>query len=84
MTRKETLYWRTYAGLRAWMCADSGLPQHYRRILGAMHCPVTVEVLRKALGACPARQLAAWLDELDTLGFIQTGAAAAAYYGKAA
>lgn len=84
MTRSETLYWRTHAGLRAWICADSGLPPHYRRILGAMHCPVTLHVLRTAVGPCSARQLAAWLDELDTLGFIQTGAAAAAYYGKAA
>jgi hypothetical protein len=40
--------------------------------------------LSKALGPCPDRQLARWLDELETLGFIQTGRAAAAYYGKAA
>jgi hypothetical protein len=84
MTRIETLYWRTHAGLQAWICADSGLPPHYRRILGAMQCPVTVEALRRALGACSTRQLAAWLDELETLGFIETGSAAAACYGKAA
>ena len=84
MTGKETLYWRTHAGLRAWSAHDSGLPAHDRRILGAMHGPAPVEVLRQAMSGCAERELCAWLDELDTLGFIQTGRAAAAYYPAAA
>jgi hypothetical protein len=79
MTRTETLYWRTHAGSRAWACADSGLPAHYRRILGAMHGPTSSEQLRKMLGESSEKQLAAWLDELYTLGFVRTAAA----YGPA-
>jgi hypothetical protein len=84
MARKEALYWRTHAGLRAWACADSGLPAHYRRILAALHGPATVEHLMKAIGCASESELQAWLDELDTLGFVQTGRAAAAYYLRAA
>jgi hypothetical protein len=42
-----------------------------------------VTAIRAAVG-CDQRSLAAWLDELDTLGFVQTSRAAAAYYLKAA
>jgi hypothetical protein len=84
MTRKEAIYWRTHAGLRAWACTDSGLPAHYRMLLGAIHGPNDVAAIRSAVSGCSDRELLAWLDELDTLGFIQTGRAAAAYYLKAA
>lgn len=84
MTREEPIYWRTPAGLRAWTCAGSGLPQHYRSILGAIDGPSTVAAIHKAMSACPEKQLVAWLEELDTLGFVQTGRGALAYYPKAA
>jgi hypothetical protein len=79
----EAVYWLTEAGLRALRCADSGLPRHYRRILSAIHAPSEVTAIRAAVG-CDERSLAAWLDELDTLGFVQTSHAAAACYLKAA
>jgi predicted hotdog family 3-hydroxylacyl-ACP dehydratase len=72
MTRAEKLYWRTQAGCTAWACADSGLPAHYRRILGAMQAPTGIEALAKAVGVHGA-DLLAWLEQLDTLGFVQTG-----------
>jgi hypothetical protein len=80
----EKLYWRTHAGFCAWSAPDSGLPGHYRRILGVLHSPLPVKVLRRRLGGYSERELCAWLDELDTLGFVQTGRAAAAYYPEAA
>ena len=43
-----------------------------------------MKVLRRRLGRCSERELCAWLDELDTLGFVETGRAAAAYYPEAA
>ena len=79
MKRREAIYWRTHAGLRAWACADSGLPAHYRRVLGAIHAPTNVAAIGAAVSASSERELLGWLDELDTLGFIQTGPAAAAY-----
>ena len=80
----EALYWLTDAGQRALRCDDSGLPAHYRRILAAIHGPSRVAAIRAAAGGCDQRSLAAWLDELETLGFIQTSHAARACYLKAA
>ena len=79
----EALYWLTDAGQRALTCGDSGLPAHYRRILLAIHGPSRVAAIRAAVG-CDGPILAAWLDELDTLGFVQTSPAAAACYLEAA
>ena len=79
----EAVYWLTDLGLRALAARDSGLPPHYRRILAAIHGPSEVTAIRAAVG-CEARRLDAWLDELHTLGFVQTAHAAAACYLKAA
>ena len=79
----EAVYWLTDAGLRALRCSDSGLPQHYQRILAAIHGPSEVAAIRAAVG-CDRHSLAVWLDQLDTLGFVQTAHAAAACYLKAA
>jgi hypothetical protein len=79
----EAVYWLTDAGQRALTCGDSGLPVHYRRILAAIHGPSEVTAIRATLG-CDGLSLVAWLDELDTLGFVQTAHAAAACYLKAA
>ena len=79
----EAVYWLTDAGLRALSCRDSGLPRHYQRILAAIQGPSEVAAIRAAVG-CDRHSLAVWLDQLDTLGFVQTAHAAAAYYLKAA
>jgi hypothetical protein len=79
----EAVYWLTDAGQRALTCGDSGLPAHYRRVLAAIHGPSEVTAIRAAVG-CDEHALAAWLDQLDTLGFVQTSHAAAACYLKAA
>ena len=79
----QAVYWLTDAGRRARSCSDSGLPQHYRRVLAAIHGPSEVTAIRAAVG-CDEAALAAWLDQLETLGFVQTSPAAAACYLKAA
>ena len=79
----EAVYWLTDAGVRAVRSSDSGLPRHYRRILAAIHGPSDVSAIRAAVG-CDGPILAAWLAELDTLGFVQTAHAAAACYLRAA
>jgi len=82
--KTEAVYWLTDAGQRALTCGDSGLPVHYRRILAAIHGPSEVAAIGASAGGCDERSLAVWLDELDTLGFVQTARAAAACYLKAA
>jgi len=79
----QPVYWLTDVGLRSRASGGAGMPAHYRRILAAIDGPREVTAIRAAVG-CDARSLAAWLDELDTLGFVQTSHAAAAYYLKAA
>jgi hypothetical protein len=79
----QAVYWLTDVGLRARASGGAGMPAHYRRILAAIDGPREVTAIRAAVG-CDQRSLAAWLDELDTLGFVQTSRAAAAYYLKAA
>ena len=79
----EAVYWLTDVGQRALTCGDSGLPAHYRRVLAAIHGPSEVTAIRATVG-CDGQALAAWLDQLDTLGFVQTSPAAAACYLKAA
>jgi hypothetical protein len=64
------LIWRTKSGQRAWECADSGLPKGYRRILDLAAAPVSVAKVVETLGEFPAKQVADWVDELETLGFI--------------
>lgn len=79
----QAVYWLTDVGQRARASDGAGMPAHYRRILAAIDGPREVAAIRAAVG-CDERSLAAWLDELDTLGFVQTAHAAAAYYLKAA
>lgn len=79
----QAVYWLTDAGQRALTCGGSGLPAHYRRILAAIRGPSEVAAIRAAVG-CDGHSLVAWLDQLDTLGFVQTAHAAAACYLKAA
>lgn len=83
-TEREAVYWLTHTGLRALRCADSGLPAHYRSILAAIHGPSDVAAIHAAVHGSNERHLAAWLDELETLGFVETAIAAAAYARKAA
>lgn len=65
------LVWRTESGQAAWQCANSGLPQGYRRILDLIAAPESVASVITALGDdYPAKQVADWIEELETLCFI--------------
>ena len=73
MLKIEAIYYRTEAGVKAWACADSGLPKHYRQILGQICGPTDIESIRAAIGSGYSDvEIFTWLDELDTLGFIET------------
>lgn len=66
------LVWRSNSGQRAWECKNSGLPLRYRRILDLIASPTPVATLVSALSDYSAKQVQDWLDELETLCFIDT------------
>lgn len=70
MNRQECIYQRTEAGRRAWVDAYSGLPPAYRQILGLIQDPTSLSELIKALCDHPEKLVLAWLDQMESLGFI--------------
>ena len=74
MPRVERIYRRTAAGLNALHSQDSGLPAEYRRILALIETETHSELLRASLRRYPEKQVFDWLDELQTLGFIEAEA----------
>jgi hypothetical protein len=60
----------TEAGSRAWNSPRSGLPAHYRQILGLIRSKTNADEIHLAMPAHSRQQLEYWLDELDTLGFV--------------
>jgi hypothetical protein len=63
-------YVLTEAGSRAWESPRSGLPAHYRQILGLIRSSNTADEIHLGMPAHSRQQLDCWLDELDTLGFV--------------
>jgi hypothetical protein len=68
------VYTRTVSGHRAWASPTSGLPTQYRQIIGLIHHATSAESVCNAMQAHPARQVQAWLDELETLCFLEVKA----------
>lgn len=64
-------YVRTAAGERAWKSPASGLPVHYRQIIGLVAAKTSREEIFKKMACHSTRQVQSWLDELQTLGFIE-------------
>jgi len=67
----DRVYRRTDAGFKAWESPDSGLPAGYRRILSVISTESNARDIRHAMRGHSDRQVSDWLDELDTLGFIE-------------
>ena len=65
---------RTYrlatAGVRA-LASERSVPAWYRTILGLIQGETAVSVVRESMNIEPAKQVFAWIDELETLGFIE-------------
>jgi len=60
----------TKAGSNARASNRSGLPSHYRQILGLIRSAIGENEIHVAMRSYPRQQIDCWLDELDTLGFI--------------
>ncbi|MGH8690626.1 MAG: hypothetical protein ACREUS_06315 [Burkholderiales bacterium] len=63
-------YVLTKAGSKACSSRRSGLPAHYRQILGLIRSATGDDEIHAAMRPHPPEQVDSWLDELDTLGFI--------------
>jgi hypothetical protein len=64
------VYLLTEAGSRAWESPRSGLPAHYRQILGLVQSETDADEIHVSMRSHSHRQINDWLDELDTLGFV--------------
>lgn len=60
----------TKAGSKARTSRRSGLPAHYRQILGLIRSAINADEIHLAMQPHSPQQVDGWLDELDTLGFI--------------
>jgi hypothetical protein len=64
-------YQRTEAGRKAWESRHSGLPAAYRRILGVVQSVACSDEIFAALPEYGVKELKYWLDELETLCFLE-------------
>lgn len=71
MATHQRSYQRTEAGRKAWESRGSGLPAAYRRILGVVQSVACAEQIFAALPEYRVRELQGWLDELETLCFLE-------------
>ena len=53
------------------------MPAWYRSILGLIRGETAASVVRESMNTEPAKQVFAWIDELETMGFIELTAPAA-------
>jgi hypothetical protein len=77
MANGERTYQRTVAGFAASKDGKSGLSLPFRRILSLLDGGTHFTVIRAGMGTCHDEQLVGWLDQLETLGFIESANAPA-------
>jgi hypothetical protein len=70
MGAQERIYRGTDAGLQAQTSEKSALSFLHRRILGLIHGDTHFTVIRAGMGTCRENQVADWLQQLETLGFV--------------
>ena len=71
MTRNRIPTYRlTPAGARA-VEAERSIPTWYRAVLGLVHADTTSTVILAGLLAYHRKAVLAWIDELETLGFLE-------------
>jgi hypothetical protein len=68
-TRTERSYCLTSAGASA-LAARRSVPAWYRSILGFVECRITAGAILKLMTADQPKQVLAWIEELETLGFV--------------
>jgi hypothetical protein len=58
--------------MKAWSSAQSGLPEHFRRILDLMRGAPDSAQLCSGMRGHTEEQVQDWLDQLETLGFVES------------
>lgn len=71
INRTDRIYRRTQAGVRALKSRNS-VPEWYRVVLKSIRGRTGSGAICAAVGAYPEKQVRHWLEELETLGFVQT------------
>ena len=69
MKKRHRIYQRTDNGRKAWE-EEVGLPFAYRKILGLIDHPTYSDEIVKSMSQNSGEQVLAWLDELESLGFV--------------
>jgi hypothetical protein len=72
MARPQRIYRRTETGGRALQSDQSGLPPAYREILRLLDGVAYAEDVLTGMRGFSEKQVLDWLDELDTLCFVES------------
>jgi len=71
MKKRDCTYRRTDSGCKAWESESSGLPPAYRRILGLIDHSTHADQVISGMSQVPSEEVWGWLDELESLGFVE-------------
>jgi hypothetical protein len=72
MIRRQGVYRRTESGRKAWVSENSGIPPGYRKILALIDHPTPSYEVINRLPEDSEQQVWAWLDELESLCFVES------------
>lgn len=71
MQKQHRIYGRTDAGRLAWENEQSGLPAAYRKILGLLERLTPADEIIVSMPGDDPEDVLCWLDEMETLGFVE-------------
>jgi len=72
MAKRERIYQCSETGRKALESQNSGLPAAYRDILGLIHGTTHSDDVLSGMRGHADRQVRDWLDELETLCFVES------------
>ena len=72
MKRRQGVYRRTESGRTAWVSENSGIPPAYRKILGMIDHPTPSHEVIRCMSEDSEEQVWAWLDQLESLCFVES------------
>jgi hypothetical protein len=76
--KRDCTYQRTDSGHKALANESSGLPPAYRKILGLTEHPTHADQVVGGMSQVSREEVLGWLDELESLGFLESSLVALA------
>jgi len=70
--KTQLLFQRTAEGIRTSKQAVSSLPAHYREVMQCMETLTPFETIAAALPHYSKAQIAAWLEDLEAIGLVES------------